>query len=108
MNQTLLIWALILIAGIGTFSLRLSFIAFLEKIKEPPWFSRALKYIPAAVMAALVSSSLLLRENQLALSLENHRLLAGVIAGAVGFFTRSLLWTILTGLIALFALTQWI
>ena len=106
MTQNLTLWLIILVAGLGTFSLRLSFIVLLEKMKEPELMRRALKYVPPAVMAALVSSSLLIRDDAIFLSLDNHRLLAAMIAAVVGWRTRSLLWTILSGLIALFALTS--
>ena len=57
-------------------------------------------------MAALVSSSLLVQQGQLAISLDNRRLLAALLAAVVGYVTRSLLWTIASGLLALFALNQ--
>lgn len=102
-----LIWFLILlaVASIGTFSLRFSFIALLGKIQEPAWFRRSLKYIPAAVMGALVSSSLFIRNGQL-VSWDNPRIWAAACAAIVGYFTKSLLWTILSGLVALFTLTH--
>ncbi|MDJ0837785.1 MAG: AzlD domain-containing protein [Acidobacteriota bacterium] len=106
MPQGLTLWLVILVAGVGTFVLRLSFIVLLEKIKEPEAMRRSLKYVPPAVMAALVASSILVNDNQLFVSLDNHRLTAALIAGLVGWRTKSLLWTILTGLIALFALTS--
>ena len=106
MDRPVLVWTLILVAALGTFSLRFSFIALLEKIKEPPWFRSALRYVPAAVMAALVSSSLLVQQGQLALQVDNLRLWAALAAACVGYLTRSLLWTILSGLLVLFALNH--
>lgn len=106
MRDATLFWILLAIASLGTFGLRLSFVQLLGKVEEPPWFRSALKYVPAAVMAALVSSSLLIRDGQLSLGLDNHRLLAGLVAGVVGWLTRSLLWTILSGLIALAVLSR--
>lgn len=106
MRQDVLLWSLIAAAALGTFCLRFSFIALLEKISEPESFRRALKYIPAAVMSALVSSSLLVRGDELALGLDNLRLQAGIVAAVVGYLSRSLLWTIVSGLLALLALTH--
>lgn len=106
MDRPLLAWTLILLAALGTFCLRFSFIALLEKIKEPPWFRSALRYVPAAVMAALVSSSLLVQQGQLTLQLDNLRLWAALLAACVGYVSRSLLWTIVSGLVALFALNH--
>lgn len=107
-REAVLFWSLLALASIGTFSLRLSFIALLQKIDNPLWFQRSLEYIPAAVMGALVSSSLLLPGGELAIGWGNHRLLAAGLAAVVGYHTRSLLWTILSGLVALFVLTHWL
>ncbi len=106
MDRSSVAWTLILVAALGTFCLRFSFIALLEKISEPPWFRNALRYVPAAVMAALVSSSLLVQQGQLTLQLDNLRLWAALLAACVGYVTRSLLWTIASGLLALFTLNH--
>ena len=104
MDRIEIFWALLVCASLATFGLRFSFIALLRKIREPAWFRRALKYVPAAIMGALVSSSLLLRGGEI--ELDSTRLLAAAVAAIVGFLTRSLLWTILSGLVALFFLKQ--
>lgn len=104
MNLLEWVWPLIAVAAVGTFSLRLSFLVLLEKVQEPAWFRKALQYLPPAIMGALVSSSLLVQGGELHLDIHNHRLLAGLLAGAIGWKTRSLLWTILSGLLALVAL----
>ncbi len=107
-REAALFWILLALASIGTFALRLSFIALLQKVDNPRWLQRSLRYIPAAVMGALVSSSLLVRNGELAVGWDNHRLLAACLAAVVGYRTRSLLWTILSGLVALFVLTHWL
>lgn len=106
MKDANVFWLLLIAAALGTFALRFSFLALLEKVDMAPWFQRALKYVPPAVMGALVASTLLVADDQLTLHWQNPKLLAAIAAAAVGYFARSLLWTILTGLLVLYVLTQ--
>jgi branched-subunit amino acid transport protein len=62
---------------------------------------RALHYVPPAVLSALIFPDLFLSADILDISLGNHRLLAGVIAIAVAWFSKNTLLTILTGILAL-------
>jgi branched-subunit amino acid transport protein len=48
------IWFVILAAGIITYLIRLSFIIALERLKLPDWFLRGLRYVPPAVLSAII------------------------------------------------------
>ena len=96
-----LIWTVILTVGIGTFFLRYSFIILLGRIREPEWLGGVLKFVPPAVMAALVSSSLVIREGSISIDGSNQRLMAGVLAALVAWKSRSLFWTIVSGMLFL-------
>ena len=48
------IWTVILLAGVGSFLLRLSFLALVRGDQVPDLAQRALRLVPAAVLAALV------------------------------------------------------
>ena len=98
------VWLTILGAGFATWLLRLSFIETWQWLAVPPILDRALRYVPAAVMAALVLSALVRPEGVVDLSPENLRLLAGVIAGVVAWFTRNVLLTLAAGMGALWLL----
>jgi branched-subunit amino acid transport protein len=65
---------------------------------------KALHYVPPAVLSAIVFPELLYRSSQLDISLGNTRLLAGIIAILVAWYSKNTLITILAGMIALFAL----
>ena len=65
---------------------------------------RALHYVPPAVLSAIIFPELLYPANHLDLSLGNTRLLAGMIAILVAWYTKNTLLTILAGMIALFIL----
>ena len=90
------IWLLFLAIALGTFSLRFSFIYLFGKIEMPDWLRRALRFVPASVLAALVFPALTHPAGVLNLSLGNVRLLAG-IGGA--WRTKNVLWTIAVGMV---------
>ena len=98
------IWIPILVAGLLTYATRLSFIVLLGRIELSPRFVRALKYVPPAVLSAIVFPELLLHSGRLDFSFGNFRLLAGVLAALVAWRTRSVLLPIAAGMAALLLL----
>lgn len=91
-------------AGLATYLIRLSFIAVEGKVRLPAWFRTALQFVPAAMLSALIAPDLLMRDGQLAIGLDNARLIAGVVAIAIAARTRSIGWTIAGGMATLLVL----
>ncbi|MBI5294090.1 MAG: AzlD domain-containing protein [Chloroflexi bacterium] len=98
------IWLIMLLGGLITFGMRFSFIYLFGRFEVPQTLRRALHYVPPAVLSAIVFPELLIQEGRLALDLANERLLAGLVAVLVAWFTRNTLLTILAGLGALLIL----
>ena len=98
------IWLVMLLGGLITFGMRFSLIYLFGKFEIPPTLRRALHYVPPAVLSAIIFPELFLHDGALDLSLGNTRLLAGLIAILVAWFSRNTLITILAGMIALFLL----
>ncbi len=101
------IWLVMLLGGLITFGMRFSFIYLFGKFHIPEVVRRALHYVPPAVLSALVFPELFLHDGALDLSLTNVRLLAGVIAIVVAWYSKNTLLTILVGMLALILL-QWL
>ena len=101
------LWLVLFLGGAITFLIRFSFIYLFGRFDVPDTVRRALHYVPPAVLSAIVFPELFLRDNVLDLSLGNERLLAGLVAIAVAWVTKSTLVTILAGMAALFFL-QWV
>ncbi|RLK35666.1 branched-subunit amino acid transport protein [Cupriavidus plantarum] len=97
----LTLFAVFLAAGAATFLIRLSFIAVEGRVRLPAWFRTALQFVPAAMLSALIAPDLLMHDGQLFLSLQNSRLIAGIVAVIVAALTRSVGWTIVVGMAAL-------
>lgn len=98
------LWLLILAAGLVTFAVRLSFIALLGKVELPVLLERGLRYVPVAVLPALIAPALFYQQGQLELSVTNYRLFSGVVAVAVAAYTKNLLLTIGIGMVVLWIL----
>lgn len=101
-------WIVMLSIGILTFATRLSFIALLERLRLPPGLQRALRLVPLAVLSAIIAPELAFYKESLLISPLNPRLVAGVIAAAVAYYTRNVVWTILAGMTALWVLSLWL
>lgn len=102
--SALSIWLLFLAVGLGTFTLRFLFIYLFGKIEMPDWLRRALRFVPAAALAALVFPALTHPTGHLDLTLQNFRLLAGLGGALVAWRTRNVLLTILVGMALLWTL----
>jgi branched-subunit amino acid transport protein len=97
------IWVAIGLIGIGTFVLRFSFIGLLGRVEQvPPLAERALRLVPAAVFAALVGPALLRSER--AFDPFDARVAAGAAAALVAWWTKSVVATLVTGMVALWGL----
>jgi branched-subunit amino acid transport protein len=94
---------MILIVGALNYVSRLSFIAFFARREMPPLLARALKFVPAAMLTALIVP--LIGSPGLAGSAgATPRVIAAVLAGLVAWRTRSEMATIVAGMAALWTL----
>lgn len=98
------LWLTIIIVGLLTFGIRLSFIAFLGEAEVAPLLQQALRFVPVAVLSALIAPALLISNGTLAISLTNSRLLAGLLAILVAWRTKNVLLTIAAGMTCLLIL----
>ena len=101
------IWLVMIIIGVITFLTRLSFIALQDKLQMPDIISRGLKYVPTAVLTAIIVPELLLTSGSLDISFGNARLFAGILAGLVAWRTKNVFLTILVGMLALWLVQSW-
>ncbi|HEY5984295.1 MAG TPA: AzlD domain-containing protein [Anaerolineales bacterium] len=92
------------LGGLLTFGMRLSFIYLLGRVALPDSVRRMLRFVPAAVLSAIIAPELLLHTGSFDLSLGNTRLLAGLAAIAIAWWTKNTLITILAGMAFLLAL----
>jgi branched-subunit amino acid transport protein len=100
----MMLWVVILVAGLLTLLTRMSFIALPMGNWIQPWMRRALQFVPPAVLSAITLPELLVRDGQLAVTADNFRLIAGIAAIVVAWRTRQVLPTLIAGMMVLWGL----
>ncbi len=93
------LWALIAGMALMTFGLRLSVIGLLGRVRLPQIVLRALRFVPPAVLSAIILPEVLRPGGTFDLSLSNARLPAGLLAALVAWRTRNVLLTIGAGMV---------
>jgi len=96
----------LIILGMGavTYAIRLSLILLLGRVGVPHLMQRALRFVPPAVLSAIIFPELLRPGGTLDLSPGNPRLLAGALAALVAWRSKNVLLAIALGMLALWIL----
>jgi branched-subunit amino acid transport protein len=107
MGAPLMSWLLIVALALVTLGMRISFIATLKPHAIPPFVREVLAYVAPAVLAAIVVPPILIRDGVLDVGLDSPRMVAGIAAFAIAWFTRSVVGTVVGGMATLW-LVQWL
>jgi branched-subunit amino acid transport protein len=93
------VWLAIVLIGVATYGFRISFIHLFGRIDEvPARIKRPLRYVPPAVLAALVLPDLVTLGPSVGATLLDERLIAGGVAGVVAWRTENVFATIAVGM----------
>jgi len=98
------LWVTLGIIGVLTLATRLSFIFLINKWKPPEVFQRGLRFVPLAVLPALIFPELFVHNNAIAVPPDIPRLAAALVAGLVAWRTKSILLTIGIGMLIFYLL----
>jgi branched-subunit amino acid transport protein len=94
------IWIVILVLGLATACTRSTFWLVGHRVTIPPRVQEVLRYAPACALAAVVGPDLVLgSQGELELALANPKLLAGLAALGYYLWRRSMLQTIVFGML---------
>jgi branched-subunit amino acid transport protein len=108
MSTTLALWLVILAVGLSNYLSRLSFIALFARWNMPALVARALRFVPAAMLTAIVVPAVVLQHaDGLAPGLAAAKPVAAVVALLVAWRTRSTAATMIVGMLALWSM-QWL
>ncbi len=99
------LWGIIVGGMVVTYGTRLSFIVLVPPERMPNLLRRGLRYVPSAILAALILPELVRPGGTLDLSLHNGRLVAGAIAALAAWRFRNTWITIVAGMLALWLLS---
>lgn len=100
------LWFTILGMALISYALRVSFLLLHERITFPSLVRRALRYVPYAVLAALVVPAVMGGVDE-GFSPEPPRLVAAVVGALIAWRTRSVVLTLTVGMASLW-LMQWL
>ncbi len=101
-------WFLIIGLGITTFLIRLSFIWLFKHWQPPTWLTKALRFVPITVLTAIAIPELILPGSEWVPPYMNPRLIAGIVAILVAWFSRNVLATIAAGMVVLFIASKFL
>ncbi|GIO04003.1 branched-chain amino acid ABC transporter [Brevibacillus reuszeri] len=98
------VFLIIVGSALVTFLPRVVPLMVLSRMELPEWGIRWLNYVPISVMAALVGQELFVNDGQLTSLWTNVELLAAIPTVLVAIKTRSLLGTVVAGMISIMIL----
>ncbi|MET0349761.1 MAG: AzlD domain-containing protein [Rhizobacter sp.] len=103
-------YAVVAIAGlaVATVVTRCFFIATERELPMPAWLRRGLRYAPLAALAAVVVPEIVMAQDHLIHTWRDARLFAVVAATAWFFWRRTMLGTIVSGMVVLVPLKLWL
>lgn len=92
-------WALVLGMAAVTFGARYPVLALVSRVGLPQALQRGLRYVPPAVLAAIITPAIFMPNGQsIDVSLGNAYLFGGLAAGIVAWRSKNLLLTLAVGM----------
>ena len=91
-------WALILSCGIITYLTRFTMIALVKKEMFSDRIREVLSFVPSAIFPAIIFPAIFINDLGSFQIENNPKIIAAIIATAIGVFTRSIIATIFSGL----------
>lgn len=79
----------------------------LSRMNIPEPVIKWLSFIPAAVLSAITAQSILMPDKQLFISFQNESILSAIPTFAVAVKTRSLVWTLMAGMLSMALVRLW-
>lgn len=103
MIDTQTLWIVILGLGAGSFFFRFVFLGLVGDREIPEWLLRHLRYTAVGFLPA-IAAPLTLMPSATDGQTDPARLSAAIVTLLVGYFTKNVLWAILSGAITLYGL----
>lgn len=101
------IFFIIMGMAVVTFFTRFASAALFRQTGVPVWFERWMKHVPTGILTALIMPALLLPKGYLDVSIQNHYLLAGIVAALAAYICRNTMVTMGLGLAVMLSL-RWL
>ena len=93
-----MIWMVMILCGLLTFSMRFVMFSDLAPKQIPGWLEEALSFVPVAVLTAIVVPAVIISPEGGLMLAGNSKFPAALVAVTAALVTRSVLTTIASGL----------
>ena len=93
-------WLSIIIAGILTYFTRMTMIALVSRDMLGVRIKAVLTYVPSAVFPAIIFPAIFINDYGNFIEMNDPKIFAAIVAIVVGYFSRNVIATILSGLIS--------
>ena len=93
-------WLSIIIAGILTYFTRMTMIALVSRDMLGDRIKAVLAYVPSAVFHAIIFPAIFINDYGSFIEMNDPKIFAAIVAIIVGYFSKNVIATILSGLIS--------
>jgi len=93
-------WLSIIIAGILTYFTRMTMVTLVSRDMLGDKIKAVLAYVPSAVFPAIIFPGIFINDYGLFIEMDDPKIFAAIVAVIVGYFSRNIIATILSGLIS--------
>ena len=93
-------WLSIITAGILTYFTRMTMIALVSRDTLGDRIKAVLAYVPSAVFPAIIFPAIFINDYGSFIEMNDPKIFAAIVAIIVGYFSRNVIATILSGLIS--------
>ena len=93
-------WLSIIIAGIITYFTRMTMITLVNREMLGDRIKAILDYVPSAVFPAIIFPAIFINDYGLFIEMNDPKIFGAIVAVFVGYFSKNIIATILSGLIS--------
>ena len=93
-------WLSIIISGIVTYFSRMAMVCLINREMLGPKVKQVLNYVPAAVFPAIIFPGVFFNDFGTFVAISDPKIYGAVVALVVGFYSKSIIATILSGLLS--------
>jgi len=101
-------WLSIIIAGLLTYFTRMTMIALVSREMLGERIKEVLAYVPSAVFPAIIFPAIFINDYGTFVEINDPKIFAAIIAIIVGYYSKNIILTILSGLISYWLLVFFI
>ena len=93
-------WFTIIIAGILTYFMRMTMIVLIDRDMLGDKVKAVLEYVPSAVFPAIIFPAIFINDYGVFVEMNDPKIFGAIIAVIVGYFSKNIIATIISGLIS--------